>query len=106
MKLTTTSSSLLSGFILLLLSLLFNYNYTWYTSNSQGEITYLLRNYGLPLQFIFQELSSPVGPSSYFKISPANFILDLTFWWFVSAAIIYVARLYFGQKKPSDKGNN
>lgn len=91
MKLGFAAKSFLLGFALLLLSLLYNFRYVWNTSNSNGQITYVMRYYGLPFQYIYQELSSPVGPSSYFKISAMYFSIDLLFWCIIAALIIFFA---------------
>ncbi|MEM0118289.1 MAG: hypothetical protein QXV32_07560 [Conexivisphaerales archaeon] len=97
MKLGLISKSLLLGFALLLSTLSYNYVYVWNTSNNNGHITYVLRYYGLPFQYIFQELSSPVGPSSYFKVSAGYFTVDLLFWSAVAALVIIAVSRYIAK---------
>jgi len=100
MKLGMTSKSLLLGFLLLLLTLLYHHKYVWNTSNSNGSISYVMRYYGLPLHYIYQELSSPVGLSSYFKVSAINFLADLLFWSIIAAIIMVLISRYLARQIP------
>lgn len=92
MKLGNITLASISGVFLISLSLLFNYSYTWSTSNSQGAISYRMRAFGLPLQYVYQEVSSPVGPSSFFKVSPGNLVLDFVVWAVLAYLVLRLAR--------------
>lgn|GEM_PF-948191 len=92
MKIGNIAAASIAGVVLILASLLFNYSYVWSTYNSQGPISYDMRAYGLPLQYIYQEVSSPVGPSSFFKVSPTAFVVDFLVWAAFSYLIIFLVR--------------
>jgi hypothetical protein len=59
-----------------------------------------MRYYGLPLHYIYQEISSPVGFSSYFKVSAVNFLIDLLFWSLIAALIIALISRYLSRQIP------
>jgi hypothetical protein len=100
MRIGMASKSLLLGFSFLLLTLLYHHKYVWNTSNSNGSISYVMRYYGLPLHYIYQEISSPVGLSNYFKVSAVNFLIDLLFWTVIAGLIIAVVSRYLARQIP------
>ena len=85
--------SILLGISLLILGLGASFQTQWVTSNSQGPITYTVREAGLPLQWILFEVSSPVGPSSYFKLDPLLMAVDLVIWACVAYGALYLLKL-------------
>jgi hypothetical protein len=80
------------GFLFLLASAAYSYEYIDKTSNLQGEISYSMRAYGLPLQYAYSELhcSCSTGASSYIKLSPGLLVADLIFWSVVGYALLYL----------------
>ncbi|HVP24092.1 MAG TPA: hypothetical protein VMS77_09310 [Conexivisphaerales archaeon] len=85
--------SVIAGLVVLMLSLGASSTYAWVTSNSQGPITYSVRELGLPLPYVLFELSSPVGPSSYFKLDPLLLLVDLAIWTVIAYAALYFLKM-------------
>jgi len=82
------------GVAVLLATLAFSYQYQWNATNSNGLVTYDMRAAGLPLQYLQFEVSSPVGPSSYFKVDTFSFVLDLLVW----VGVAYVGLAYYARR--------
>ena len=85
--------SILIALVLVLVSLGASYQTKWVTSNSQGPITYTVREAGLPLQYVLFEVSSPVGPSSYFKVDLLLLVVDFAIWACLAYGILYVMKV-------------
>jgi hypothetical protein len=85
--------SVLAAAFLLVASLGASFQGRWATSNSQGPITYTVREAGLPLQYVILEVSSPVGPSSFFKVDLLLLVSDFVIWACLAYGILYLLRL-------------
>ncbi len=91
--------SVLLAILLTVICLGVSFQSQWATSNSQGLITYTVREAGLPFQWMLFEVSSPVGPSSFFKVDPVLLVIDFVIWACVTYGVLYVLKLPRGVVK-------